>query len=320
MIAPLLVSRFVSDLAAAAGPLEPPFAVAVSGGPDSVALLLLSAAAFPGGVRAATVDHGLRPEARGEAGAVARLCKAMGVPHAVLPAVVERSGEGTQAAAREARYRALAGWMGREGLVLLLTGHHADDQAETLVMRMNRGSGVAGLAGIRRSGAVPGAHALRVARPLLGWRREELGALVRGEGIEAAADPSNADPAYDRARIRMDMAEVRWLDRAGMARSADALAQAEESVAWAAERLVADRVEQDASGVSLGPEGVPPELLRRVVLACLRRIAPEAAPRGEKLSALIAALEDQRTATLAGVKAEVRGDRWLFAPAPSRRS
>lgn len=319
MTDPELVSRFGRDLDAVGGPAAGSFAVAVSGGADSLALLLLSAAAFPGRVRAATVDHGLRPEARGEAQKVAGLCERIGVPHFILCVRVERDGEGLQAAAREARYRALAGWMDGEGLGLLLTGHHADDQAETLLMRLNRGSGVGGLAGIRPSGPLPGAGHLRLARPLLGWRREELAGIARAAGVEPAVDPSNRDPAYDRTRLRADLAGADWLDREGVSRSAALLAEAEEALAWTAARLAGERIEKTGDAISLRPGDLPAELLRRLVLTCLRGIDPEAAPRGEKLSGLIQALHEGRTATLAGVKADAADGSWRFAAAPERR-
>ncbi|HZU63565.1 MAG TPA: tRNA lysidine(34) synthetase TilS, partial [Novosphingobium sp.] len=142
--------------------------LAVSGGPDSLALLLLAHAAWPGRVAAATVDHGLRPESAGEAAEVARICAGLGVAHATLPVSI---GPGNiQTEARTARYAALAQWMAAEGLAALATAHHADDQAETLLLRLNRASGVAGLAGVRARALVPGSRLLLL-RPLLGWRR-----------------------------------------------------------------------------------------------------------------------------------------------------
>jgi tRNA(Ile)-lysidine synthase len=295
------------------------FAVAVSGGPDSLALLLLVRAAFPGRVHAATVDHGLRPASGDEAAAVARLCERLGVPHQILAVQVERAGEGLQAAAREARYAALAGWMIEEGLSVLLTAHHGDDQAETLLMRLNRGSGVAGLAGVRATGPVPyGAAGLRLCRPLLGWRRAELEAVVAEAGVESAQDPSNGDERFDRARLRRQMAEAPWLDSVALARSAALLGEAESALQWTAAQLFEARVETGERRAVLDPRGLPPELLRRLVLACLRVVAPGATPRGDQLAALVAKLQSGGTGTLCGAKA-TGGESWRFEPAPPRR-
>ena len=140
---PALVSRFSQDLAA----LRPPqggLGLAVSGGPDSLALLLLASEALPGQVEAATVDHGLRAESAAEAEAVAQICATLGVPHAIL--TVEVATGNVQAEARRARYAALGGWLAARDLAALATAHHADDQAETLLLRLNRAIGVAGLA------------------------------------------------------------------------------------------------------------------------------------------------------------------------------
>jgi tRNA(Ile)-lysidine synthase len=317
--APHLVSRFRLDLETVAGADPGLLAVAVSGGPDSLALLLLANAAFPGRVGAATVDHGLRADAGAEAEAVARLCGEIGVPHRILSARVESAGEGLQAAARAARYAALAEWMDGEGLGLLLTAHHADDQAETLVMRLNRGSGVAGLAGVRAQGPVPGSSGrLRLCRPLLGWRRAELQALVAAAAIEPALDPSNSDERFDRVRFRRRLAEAPWLDPAALARSAALLAEAEAALEWTAAPLFAARVEVEEGAVILRPNGLPAELLRRLVLRCLDRVAPGAKPRGEALVAFIARLGEGGTATLCRVKG-VGGAVWRFEPAPPRR-
>jgi tRNA(Ile)-lysidine synthase len=308
-----LVERFRADLRRLV-PEDQALALAVSGGPDSLALLLLAAAAFPGRAEAATVDHGLRPEAAAEAAMVARICASLEVPHRIL-AVTLKPGASVQARAREARYAALAGWMAQAGLGILLTGHHADDRAETLLMRLVRGSGLAGLAGIRPRSRIAG---VPVCRPLLGWRRAELGDIVRGAGIEPADDPSNRDEAHDRVRMRRHLAEAPWLDPPALARSAAALAEAEEALDWIAERLMAERTAPDGAALCLDPAGLPPELLRRLVLLSLRRIAPDAAPRGEQLTALVAALGSGETATLSGVLCR-GGKRFRFEPAPPRR-
>src|SRR5688500_13922140 len=127
------VERFAADLAAL-GPVEGAFGLAVSGGPDSLALLLLAHAALPGRCRVATVDHRLRPEAAAEAAGVAALCHKLGLPHDTLIAEWdEPPAANIQARARAARYALLAEWALDHRLSAVLTAHHADDQAETLV-------------------------------------------------------------------------------------------------------------------------------------------------------------------------------------------
>src|SRR5262249_6924657 len=163
-----LLDRFRSDLGALIAP-DSRIGVAVSGGPDSLALLLLVAAARPGQVEAATVDHGLRSEAHEEAATVGRWCGGLGVPHAILTARwTEVPETAIQERARAQRYGLLGFWAKERGLAALATGHQADDQAETLLMRLARGSGVRGLAGMRPRSVAPGSH-VRLIRPLLGW-------------------------------------------------------------------------------------------------------------------------------------------------------
>ncbi|HEY0413504.1 MAG TPA: tRNA lysidine(34) synthetase TilS [Allosphingosinicella sp.] len=316
---PALVLRFRRGLAAPAGETAA-LAIAVSGGADSLALLLLAEAAFPGRARAATVDHGLRAESEAEAAFVGAVCAARGIPHRTLKASVVPAGEGVQAAAREARYAALGAWMRDEGLPLLLTGHHADDQAETLVMRLLRGSGVGGLAGIRTSApfAAGGAGA-RLCRPLLAWRRAELEAIVREAGLEPVADPSNRDEAYDRARLRRLIEAAPWLDPAPLARSAAALAEADQALEAMADRLFARQAEIRDGTAALDPTDLPAELLRRLVLRCLLAVDADASPRGEQITGLLAMLQAGRTATLAGISCR-GGPRWHFAKAPPRRA
>jgi tRNA(Ile)-lysidine synthase len=293
-------------------------ALAISGGPDSLALLLLAAAARPAGVEAATVDHGLRPEAAGEAAAVARLCAELTIPHTTLRATVADGRAGLQGEARKARYAALGDWMTRRQLSTLLTAHHADDQAETLLMRLQRGAGVGGLAGVRARAAMPESGGrLTVCRPLLAWRRSELAAIVAAAGLAAADDPSNGDFRFDRARVRARLADAPWLDVTALARSAAALAEADAALDAMASLLFEQRSRAGDGLVSFDPAGVPDELRRRLVLRCLRAVAAGAAPRGEQVTRLIEALASGRVATLAGVKC-TGGDLWTFASAAPR--
>jgi tRNA(Ile)-lysidine synthase len=312
-VPPPLAERFRADLETLTGPTPARLGVAVSGGPDSLALLLLAHAAFPGRVRAATVDHRLRPESASEARFVASICAGLGIPHAILAADAPVEGN-LQSAARALRYRLLGRWTAEAEIGWLLTAHHADDQAETLAMRLDRGAGLSGMSGIRAVAEIGG---LRVARPLLGWRRAELEAIVAAAGIEAIADPSNRDDRFDRARIRKRLAEADWLDPLAAARSAAALAEADDALDWAAARLFEERVARHGDGFTLDPSGIPAELRRRIVLRLLRD-SPDP-PRGDAVQRLLATLAGGGTATLAGVKCE-GGALWRFSPAPPRRA
>lgn len=316
---PDLVVRFRAD-AGALGPLPERIGIAVSGGPDSLALLILAASAFPGRIAAATVDHRLRPESADEAAMAQGAAAALNVPHSILPITVTPAGEGVQAAARAARYAALGGWMRKDGIGALMTAHHADDQAETLLLRLNRGAGIAGLAGVRARRPLPeGGQDAVLLRPLLGWRRVELAGIAAASGLPVADDPSNRDPAYDRARLRQHLAGADWIDRAAFAHSAAALAESETALAYASDLLFARRVAHEGGDYRLDPADLPAELVRRLVLACIARLVPDARPRGGDVAALIARLATGETATLAGVKC-TGGALWTFAPAPPRRS
>jgi tRNA(Ile)-lysidine synthase len=213
--------------------------VAVSGGPDSMALLWLAVQAFPGRVRAATVDHKLRPEARAEAEMVARWCADNHVPHDILTPLEPIRGS-IQSAARAARYALLESRRTEHGIDWIMTAHHADDQLETLLMRMNRSSGVGGLAGVR---AVNG----YVMRPLLGWRRAELARIADEQGLPHVHDPSNDDTRFDRVEMRQNLAQADWLDPLAAARSAAACADAEDALAWMVEEIAARHITQDGA-------------------------------------------------------------------------
>jgi len=228
-------ARFAADLAALWPEDERegrPLGLAVSGGPDSLALLLLAAEALPGQIAVASIDHGLRPEAAGEVALVGRIAGERGIPFAALK--VSLAPGNLQAEARAARYAALARWADETGLGAIATAHHADDQAETLLMRLNRGSGLAGLAGVRPRGRIEGSETLLL-RPLLGWRKAELAAVVTEAGITPAEDPSNTNPAFDRARLRAALAQADWLDPVQIAASAAHLAEGWQALEWYAE-------------------------------------------------------------------------------------
>ncbi len=222
----ILIARFREDLARLLPSLteEGRLGLAVSGGPDSIALLLLAHDTLPDRIAAATVDHGLRPEAAAEARFVAELCADRGIPHATLVVTVADDGGGHSGLGPCGPLCGPSRMGAGRGLAALATAHHADDQAETLLMRLARGAGLAGLAGVR---ALRRTESVPVVRPLLGWRKAELVGIVESAGILPVADPSNADPRYDRTAARTLMAGTDWLDPARLARVAAHLAEAE---------------------------------------------------------------------------------------------
>lgn len=314
-------ARFRADLSRLCDVERDKVLVAVSGGPDSVALLLLAQSVLGERCVAATVDHGLRPEAAAEAQGVAALCAALGVRHAILagtlPARAGRTAN-LSSRARGLRYRLLEEQATAWGARRIATAHHADDQLETLIMRLNRGAGVAGLAGVRAQGG-------RMIRPLLGWRREELARLVEAAGIVPVDDPSNRDERFDRARLRAALADAGWLDAAQWARSAAALADAEEALAWSARRLAEENCGLAPGSATLRADGLPFELVRRLLERCLAHVQPGLDVRGSTLADTVRRLRAGETVTVGDVLCRPGTDcgaraLWTLAPAPPRRS
>lgn len=303
-------ARFKQALAALAPQGVGRLGLAVSGGPDSLALLLLAHATCPD-IAAATVDHGLRAESADEAQKVAQICADLGIPHIILQPTTPPKGN-VSAWARQARYTALDAWRHASELDHLATAHHADDQLETLLMRLNRGAGVAGLAGIRpRQG--------RVLRPVLEWTKADLQAVVRAAGLTPVQDPSNTDDRFDRARLRKALAEIDWLNPLAAVRSAAALASADAALDWAVAQEFERRHTQDAKGrLQINMVDIPHAIRLRLLLASLRLINAQAAPRHDELRRLSAVLTEGGTGTLAGVKCQ-GGAVWTFQTAAPPR-
>lgn len=315
------VARFAADLARilpeglARGE---PLALAVSGGPDSMAMLWLAQAALPGRVIAATVDHGLRPAAAAEAALVAAACARLGIPHATLRPEQPIGGGNFHAAARAARYALLGRWAVRAGARALATAHHADDQAETFLMRAVRGSGPAGLAGVRARRAE---GELTVIRPVLDWRRTELAEVVAHNRLSFVTDPSNTDDRFERARVRRLLADQPWLDPAGLAHAARHAGEADRALADAVDWLWRTRRVPPAAPATelwLDMTDLPRELRRRLTRDGIRAIRGDF-DAAANIEPLLDALEAGRAATQADVLVTPRHGVWRFAPAPPRR-
>ena len=316
-----LVARFAEALARL-WPEGGRLGLAVSGGPDSLAMLLLAEATIPGRFEVATVDHGLRPASAGECAMVAAVCAARGIPCSILRVTVAPGN--VQNEARKARYAALAAWAEQRVLSAIATAHHADDQAETLLMRLNRGSGLSGLTGVREARFMPNS-AVMVIRPLLAFRRRELGDLVAAAGLEPVQDPSNADPRFDRARIREALGEADWLDPVALSRSACLLGEALQAIEAAAETEWLNGVTEHGEGFAYSPSAGSVYIEIEVVTAVIGRLG--GSPRRSEVARLVERLKSGRPGNLAGVAArpttdqagEVTIQKWLFAPEPPRR-
>jgi tRNA(Ile)-lysidine synthase len=341
-VEPALVERFRRDVARVR-PLErgERIALAVSGGPDSMAMLALAAAAFPGAVLAATVDHRLRAEAADEAQMVAEWCGRHAIPHTTLTIDDAIGSSNVQALARDRRYALLLEWATEAGAACLATAHHADDQAETFLMRAARGSGVAGLGGIRACQRI---GAIDLIRPLLDWRVAELRALAVARALPFVDDPSNGDAHYDRTRFRALLRAAPWLDpvqiahAAAHAAEADATLRAVEAWLWETRTVrPANRHSGLVAGSTATREGtvlelkldtsaLPRELKRRL---CRRAIHAVRAAQGlmrpaftdsTNIEPLLDALEAGDTATQGGVMVSAHAQSWHFVPQPPRRA
>lgn len=272
-------------------------ALAVSGGPDSLALLQLAAPwAADRGVRLTvlTVDHGLRPEAGHEAATVAAMASRLGLPHATLQWAPDARAGGLQARARIARYDLLAAYCHAHDIPALVTAHHLDDQAETVLMRLKRGSGLDGLAAMSEQSAWGGVALLR---PLLDVPKVRLVATLAARGVSFATDSSNADSRFERSRIRDEREALLrlGLTSEALARSARRLRRAREALERATESFLAEHCETREAGYCLLDQGALAALPEEIALRALGRVIALVSGREEplrlaKLEALMAAM------------------------------
>jgi tRNA(Ile)-lysidine synthase len=311
--------------------------LAVSGGPDSTALMVLvqrwRAARRSGPeLAAATVDHQLRRGSQREAADVARLAGKLGLPHDTLIWSGKKPKTGIQEAARKARYKLLAA-RGREiAADAIVTAHTLDDQAETLLMRLGRGSGLRGLGGIRPHSNREG---MAIARPLLDVPKVRLVATLRAAGIPFAKDPSNADPKYTRVRLRRlaSALATEGLTSVRLATAARRLARADAAIEAVADELqpkIARNARQSA-GTSVQFDAksffqVADEISLRLLGRAIEATGDEGPVELAKLEALHSALWDAHGAgvplrrTLAGALVGLDGARLTVTRAPTRLS
>ena len=307
-----------------AGPF-PRLGIALSGGGDSTALMHLTQAwrqGRAGGcvLMAATVDHGLRPGSADEARQAGLDAQALGIPHETL--LWHREGTGNlMAAARDARLRLLSDWAQRRRLDAVLLGHTQDDQAETLVMRLNRGAGIDGLSGMAPQRTASGTRWLR---PMLEVSRADLRHWLAAQGVGWAEDPSNRNSEYERIRARNALAALD-LPLAQLAQSAANLAMARDALqVFAAEVATGAQARAGALTLPLARfRAAPDEIRWRLLVAGLRFVTGgDYPPRRAPILAAIAALADKARLTLDGAILETRAEslRLIREPAAALRS
>jgi tRNA(Ile)-lysidine synthase len=348
--------QLFADLAA-----EPTLVLAVSGGPDSTALMLLAARwakrrkAAPC-LCAVTIDHGLRREARREAAAVKRLATELGVAHRTLRWSGPKPSTALQEKARAARYRLLHAAAQRIKARCVLTAHTLDDQAETVLFRMARGSGPAGLGAMTRvlpfakflsgetqgrqrapadcegrKGGRSGAPAVRLVRPFLGLTKARLIATLDEAGIGYAQDPSNDDPRFARARLRRlaAMLAAEGLTSKRLVLLAHRLRRSEAAIETMLDDVCARLdLDPDTGRVVLGAEdlrAMPGEIALRLLGRAVDAVGNEGPVELAKLEALSDALaaalpgSGKLRRTLAGAMVSLQRDTIIIERAPARR-
>jgi tRNA(Ile)-lysidine synthase len=328
---------------------EPALVIAVSGGPDSTALMYLAARwrdslPCPPKLTAVTVDHGLRKESAREALAVKRLAKELKVAHETVRWTGKKPKTGIQEAARNARYRLLAQAAHRTGAAYILTAHTQDDQAETVLFRLMRGSGVAGLRGMASGtpllAVLAGKRRFHLLRPLLSVAKSRLIATLAASDIPFADDPSNRDPRFSRPRLRalMPALAAEGLTTQRLALLAARVTRTEivlHDVLNAAQMRLAPGPWPEQGPVTVDSSSfadLPEEIALRLLGRLIEWVGDEGPVELGKLEALCASLEDTRhdarddravrrfRRTLAGAMITLSGAKLTVERAPSRHT
>ena len=305
-------------------------ALAVSGGPDSLALMHLAldwrtqlTSERPHFI-VLTLDHGLRPEAAQEAADVAAAAIAVGLPAQILTRSPHSSPTAIQETARADRYRLLVAAARSAGAKALATAHTLDDQAETLLMRLSRGSGIDGLSAMAPVTEIGG---LTLLRPLLSVPKTRLEATLRARGIPWTVDPGNSNTFYERPRLRAAMSALAaaGLTNEAMALSARRLNRGRAALDWLTTQTAASMVISHAAGYfeisRPGFDPLPEELRLRLLSRLIGRLSPpgsqERLARLERLVAMLGAKASHR-ASLAGCLILAAADRILICREPGR--
>jgi tRNA(Ile)-lysidine synthase len=293
--------------------------VAVSGGGDSLALLHLLhelSGKTPMSLYAVTVDHGLRSEAAAEAAQVARICAGLGIPHTILRWKGWNGRGNLQGDARRARYRLITDWARAQSIEAVALGHTADDQAETVLMRLARASGVDGLSAMAPRRMSQG---VKLLRPLLGVTRDALQDYLRERGIPWIEDPSNEDTGFERIRVRqaLELLKPLGIDAATLGQVAFNMARAREALDWQTfleARRIATAEPGSVRFLWKAYRILPDEIARRLLVGAIGWISGSAyPPRRAPVLGILARLKSDSGGTVEGTRIKRFGAYlWIF--------
>jgi tRNA(Ile)-lysidine synthase len=273
-------------------------AIACSGGADSLALAHLLAAKYA--VTALIVNHNLRPAAKTEAAATAKILKQLGIKHAILTYKGRAPTKNVQEEARKIRYKLLADYCKKHGIKTIATAHHADDNAENFLLRLARGSGVDGLAAMPYATQING---LRVIRPLLNHTKQELVAYLKAHKIKWVEDATNKTSKYKRNSLRHALEKVE--DKELITRRINLASQNLARVRSFLEQETAKALKTCLKNNQLDIKKLAKlhdEITFRVLAASIAKFSPKPkSPRFEELKTLLAALQNGQKKTLAGL-------------------
>ena len=296
-------ARFAQALAENQTATDGAVGLSVSGGGDSIALMHLAAQHVDAKhLYVITVDHGLRPEAANEIAVVAEQANDLGLHHTVVKWQWDQKGN-LQAAARDGRWAAIRNWAAAHNIGNVWLGHTEDDQVETVLMRLARGSGIDGLTAMYPTSSRDG---LRLFRPLLGCSRSDLRDWLKTAGVVWSDDPSNDDPRFDRVRARQMFAQLQGLGltRKRLLQTVDHMQAAHLTLQTAAQQFAQKHVRQDAGDLIFAADALnldQADAPRRVMAAGFGWVSSRTyRPRFEQLRSVVEAARKGKTVTLGG--------------------
>jgi tRNA(Ile)-lysidine synthase len=310
----------------------PSLLLAISGGPDSVALMLLISKwreRLKHSIAVATVDHGLREESSQEAETVGAWARKLGFTHYRLNWLEEKPTTGLQKRARDARYRLLEICAKEIGAEAIVTAHHADDQAETILLRLTRGSGLTGLAGMADTRKL---NKIKLLRPLLNFSKTDLVKICLEANHPYFNDPTNLNEKYTRARLRKLMPTLaeEGLTSDALRRLGQRAQRVNVALDFYAKSARAQALieQQDDKTIfsALELERLPSEIVLRLLAQEITRLCPQFFLRLERLERLVTQLHEALRIskpwqkTLAGCLIKINKGVVEIGRAPPRKS